>query len=74
MRMVICLITEYKAFSELIDDDGLGAVNLVGQELLGEVVEHELLDGTFHGTDAEVGIVALFCEKGDFSNCCIPSR
>ena len=59
------LVAEHEAVAELIDDDRFVAVHLVGENLLREVVEHELLDGALYGTGTEVGIVTLFCQEGD---------
>ena len=42
-----------------IDHDGFGAIDLAGQEALGELVEEVTLDGTLHGTGAELGVEAL---------------
>jgi len=63
--MAVGLITEYQFFPEVVDDDGLGAVYLVCQQLLRQVVEHELLDGALYRTGTEVWVVALVCEVAD---------
>ena len=71
MRMVFCLITEYKPVAELIDDDGLGAIHLIGEELLRQVVEYELLDGTLHRTCTKVWVITLFCQIVDGLRCAL---
>ena len=52
-------VAEDKSVAELVDNDGLVVRHLVGQQLLREVVEEQLLDGTLHGTGTEVGVVAF---------------
>ena len=71
MRMVFCLVSEYKPVSEFIDDDWFRAIHLVGEEFLRQVVEHELLDGTFHGSCTIVGIVTLLSQIVDGLRCAL---
>ena len=59
------LIPEYEAVAEIVDDDGLVAIDFVGKELLRQVVEYELLDGTLDGTGTEVGVVTLLSQVVD---------
>ena len=45
------LVSEHQSVAELVDDDWLLAVHLVGQNLPRQVVQHQLLDGSLDGTE-----------------------
>ena len=38
--LFLCLVTEDETVAKLVDDDGLVAVHLIGQNLTRQVVEH----------------------------------
>ena len=59
------LVSEYQSVAEGIHDDRLFANNLICQNLLRQVVEQILLDGSLHRTGTIVGVVTLLSQPVD---------